>query len=284
MRIILSRKGFDSACGGVPSPIFPDGKLCTLPIPYPGSGIRYSQVKWNGTDLGTLVEQLTQRRIQGDHEVHLDPDLNPLSVPRQPGWRGLFGQIKAAKTHLATEGVSAGDLFLFFGWFRRVDTLSGRLTYVRGAPQLHVLFGWLQVGSVETVAAFPEGDRQWADYHPHFRKPLASISALYVASDTLRLPGLKVKLPGAGMFPAFKPALCPTAPSASRSIWQLPRWFYPDGGKKALSCHSDPSRWQLNGDSVYLRTVSRGQEFVLDCDGYPESGEWLAGLFEEAMA
>lgn len=33
MKIVLSRKGFDSAVGQVASPILPDGKLCWLPIP-----------------------------------------------------------------------------------------------------------------------------------------------------------------------------------------------------------------------------------------------------------
>jgi hypothetical protein len=33
MKIILSRKGFDSSYGGYPSPILPDGKMVSLPIP-----------------------------------------------------------------------------------------------------------------------------------------------------------------------------------------------------------------------------------------------------------
>jgi len=33
MRVILSRKGFDSSFGGCPSPILPDGTLLSLPIP-----------------------------------------------------------------------------------------------------------------------------------------------------------------------------------------------------------------------------------------------------------
>ena len=33
MRVILSRKGFDSQYGGMPSPILPDGTLLSLPIP-----------------------------------------------------------------------------------------------------------------------------------------------------------------------------------------------------------------------------------------------------------
>ncbi len=32
-KLILSRKGFDSASGGCPSPIFPDGTMFSLPIP-----------------------------------------------------------------------------------------------------------------------------------------------------------------------------------------------------------------------------------------------------------
>jgi len=33
MLVIISRKGFDSSSGGVPSPIFPDGKMLSLPTP-----------------------------------------------------------------------------------------------------------------------------------------------------------------------------------------------------------------------------------------------------------
>ena len=33
MKIIISRKGFDSGSGGFPSPIMPDGTLLTTPIP-----------------------------------------------------------------------------------------------------------------------------------------------------------------------------------------------------------------------------------------------------------
>ena len=33
MKIILSRKGFDSANGGIVSPIFEDGTMVSFPIP-----------------------------------------------------------------------------------------------------------------------------------------------------------------------------------------------------------------------------------------------------------
>ena len=33
MRIVLSRKGFDSAAGGAPSPVLKDKTMLSLPIP-----------------------------------------------------------------------------------------------------------------------------------------------------------------------------------------------------------------------------------------------------------
>ena len=44
MKIIFSRKGFDSVSGRVPSPILPDGRLLSLPIPDKGSSIRYDDL------------------------------------------------------------------------------------------------------------------------------------------------------------------------------------------------------------------------------------------------
>jgi hypothetical protein len=44
MKIILSRKGFDSAYGGYPSPILPSGEMVSLPIPS-DDAIRYSDLK-----------------------------------------------------------------------------------------------------------------------------------------------------------------------------------------------------------------------------------------------
>jgi len=42
---------------------------------------------------------------------------------------------------------------------------------------------------------------------------------------------------------------------------------------------SDLKRWTKGTDGVLLDSVSRGQEFVLDCDDYPEAQSWLRSLF-----
>lgn len=46
MKVILSRKGFDSSAGCIASPILPDGTLLSLPIPGE-SNTKYSEICYN---------------------------------------------------------------------------------------------------------------------------------------------------------------------------------------------------------------------------------------------
>jgi len=45
MKIILSRKGFDSSVGGCASPILPDGKMLSLPIPTSVDVLAYGEIR-----------------------------------------------------------------------------------------------------------------------------------------------------------------------------------------------------------------------------------------------
>lgn len=45
--------------------------------------------------------------------------------------------------YLENQGVTVGDLFLFFGWFRQAEIVNERYRFVRKAPDLHVIYGWL---------------------------------------------------------------------------------------------------------------------------------------------
>jgi hypothetical protein len=281
VKVIFSRKGFDSANGGVPSPIFPDGRLCYLPIPSDGERLRFGQVAWEGQNLGVIVENVTNGRQGRKSGVHLDPDINPTALPRMAGWKGLFGQTGAAQSHLARNGVDVGDIFLFFGWFRQVRSVQGRLRFDAAEPHLHALFGWMQVGAVLAVDDVPPSKMPWARYHPHFGRKPDRRNTVYVAAKRVSIPGLKGVLPGSGLFRSLKPSLTLTAPDSSRSRWRLPGWFQPSSRKKALSYHSDLSRWHRGKNCVYLDTVGRGQEFVLDCEQYAEANGWLASLFDD---
>jgi hypothetical protein len=286
MKIILSRKGFDASYGGCPSPIFPDGTFCLLPIPdadFAQHNLRYQDVQWGDHPLGPLVQGLTQGKIRADRRVHLDPDLVSTSLPRMAGWQPLFGQWGAAEGHLQNQGVGAGDVFLFFGWFKAVEPVNHGYRYVKVAPDLHVLFGWLQIESRLPIAPevqFPT----WMQYHPHVQNRVHySRNSLYLARPSLTLPHHHLTLPGAGVFRQVSQPLQLTAVGGpTRGLWALPSWFYPQGRGSTLSYHGAPHRWQLAQDAVYLKTVGRGQEFVLNCNHYPEAIDWLAHLFQGA--
>jgi hypothetical protein len=197
MRIILSRKGFDSASGGCPSPIFPDGSMFSLPIPYPHSPVTFDDLIWAGRAIGPLVERLTKGKIRPTDFAHLDPDLRPELRPRPPGWRPALGQHRSAQSHLRKNGVCAGDLFLFWGLFRRVDD---QLRWT--GERVHVLWGWLQVGEVLAVDPLRAASSEhWTRNHPHLDFEPDPNNTLYVANERLALPGNGHNgVTGAGVF------------------------------------------------------------------------------------
>lgn len=272
MRIILSRKGFDSASGGVASPILPDGSLLSLPIPDPSGTVAFGELRPHGVDLAQVVHDLTGGKVSADTRVHLDPDLEPSSLPRLDGWGPAFGQCSAAQGHLERFKVGVGDLFLFFGWFRRVEYAQGRYQYVADSPDLHVLFGWLEIGEVLAGSAL-QAPPEWLRRHPHLDGAYRPKDHVYIA----RSQGTLAE-GGAGTFRRYSSALQLTAESRSRSVWRLPAWFAPGDGRPPLSCHARADRWTPEGSTVLLSSVGRGQEFVLDSADYPEVIPWAASL------
>jgi hypothetical protein len=118
MKLILSRKGFDSGSGGGASLITTNNDLISLPIPDdPGVGhpTSYNQISSAAGNLGPIVSTLTNGKIRGTDLAHLDPDLDKCSLSRAPGnWAPAFGQRdKAAAPHLDNYNVGVGDLFIF---------------------------------------------------------------------------------------------------------------------------------------------------------------------------
>jgi hypothetical protein len=283
MKVILSRKGFDSSYGGVASPILDDGTLLSLPIPSP-SRITYDELSVGGIPLGKVVADLTSGRIPSNHHAHLDPDLNAAMYPRLPGWHPIFGQVDAAQAHLEGRGVTVGDVFLFFGWFRKTNNIGGQYRFVRNAPDLHVIYGWLQVGEVVRVNQKPSQAHRWAsEYHPHFDGKHGANNTVYIASDRLEIGGIASSADGGGIFKKFHEDLCLTAPGANnRSHWLLPMWFYPKDKRTPLSYHSKLQRWKQCEGCTTLDSVARGQEFVLDADQYPEAIGWIRSLMAHA--
>ena len=201
---------------------------------------------------GQVVESLTGGRHQAWELVGLDPDVRPDAVPRHDGWRGLFGQLSASQTHLANQRVGAGDVFLFFGLFRRVQETREGWRFVRGEPQQHILWGWLQIEQVCKVDEIRNDERfDWATYHCQFSWSGDPKNTLYVATDQLDLQDI-VTAPGAGVFPRFDERLALTKPGGSASQWRLPRWFYPDDDKTPLTYHPR-NLWRHDDDYAYVQ-------------------------------
>ena len=205
-RLILSRKGFDSGkkSGNGPSPIFPDGTMFSLPIPEPNqqnSSVAYEDLCHASRDfgdikIGKLLAGLTDKHTPSTR-AHFDPHLNIATCPKIAGsqdtrdWRGLLGQEGSAQGHLRNQGVSEGDIFLFFGLYQKVmENLNGCWNFVPSEPE-HVLWGWLQVGDKYDLTCAAERQRVpvWAHYHQHMHPTYRgdTNNTLYVAYRHLDL-------------------------------------------------------------------------------------------------
>ena len=206
MKIIFSRKGFDSSAGGVPSPII-DGVPVSLPIPTS----HRSKTTYDDLGLGEVVEIATKGRISANNLCHHDPMFE--------NGRCAFGQTAAAQGHLANHDIGVGDIFLFFGLFAGLD----------GSDRHHRLFGYLQVeelmplGANPGVADQPDG---FSLRHPHTLGKWNANNTIYVgpgkvanmATDALRL----------------------SRPNNPVTHWRVPPWLREAG----LTYHDKKARWK----------------------------------------
>ena len=209
MKIILSRKGFDSTYGGFPSPVFV-GKLVSIPIPSNNnqeSSITYDDLNPLGVNLGSLIKELGKEakyKSQVAKYVHLDPDLYEESLPsnnrfgaRLEGWRGLFGTDKAAAGILSNKdtGVNPGDIFLFFGWFNHIINKDGKSVYDNKNKGFHQIWGWLQIDQI--IRLNNEAERssvpEWTKYHPHYLNTEMKNNTLFIAREKLSMDGYDTK-------------------------------------------------------------------------------------------
>ena len=265
MRIILSRKGFDSGSGRQPNPIMPDGTLLSLPIPEKEDNDSFVSLQWKGMSYYDIVSSLRPRtRLTADTMCHLDPDIRKEVKQRMQGWKPAFGQMGAALKHLYNQGVSVGDLFLFFGWFRQTEFRNGKLFYKKDSQDLHIIYGYMQIGSIiEKEADIPK----WLSEHPHssycnsWKK---NQNAIFLPTDKLSfLPNMK----GCDVLD-YRPNRVLTKEGMSRRYWDLPSCF------KDVNISYHSNAWVND----YFVSVSRGHEFVLEATD--KILEWTANIIK----
>ena len=275
MRIILSRKGVDSASGRCASPLI-DGRPYSLPIPSNNmpSSTRYGDLS---ALLQAMARDLSGGQLAGDRLCHLDPDFDPdaLAGGRPQGWRGAFGQASRALSHLENQRVAEDDMFLFWGLFREVEMRGEAWRYV--GPRRHLIFGWLQVESIvklgtdgsELLARCP-----WLAQHPHARSGWRTKNALFLAREVLSFGN--GSLPGYGVF--RRPFMLTAENAKGPSEWSVPAWLDPQrGGVEKMTYHS-PDSWLSNGN---VKVAARGQEFVADVGDRADARIWVTALIAE---
>ena len=252
MKLILSRKGMDSKAGKMPSPILPDGTLLSLPIPDKNSGLSYGDIVYNGKTYMEIIQEL-KPTFDECKCCHLDPDIRD-DITHPENWKPAFAQHHAAASYLDNNGVGEGDLFLFFGWFRQSEYDSeGKLRFVRSAKDLHIIYGYMQVGSV--VRSLEEIKNNYG-YHPHANITDSS-NRLYVARDVLSFADC---VKGYGTLKYDKCTVL-TKDGFSRSKWEIPQCFYSDD--VTISLNGDLFKTDENGVK-YFQSPRRGQEIVIN--------------------
>jgi Nucleotide modification associated domain 3 len=279
VKIILSRKGTDSglSSGKMPSPILPCGCLCPVPIPYSRSDVRYSDIRFGNKTIADICNGL--KSDWENNLIHLDPDLcfeSLLAEKRPKDWRPAFGQSGAAASHLNNQSVGSGDLFVFFGWFRKTEwAANGKLRFCPSDKHgRHVIFGWLEIERVVAVEDAPfEGELEFLNEHAHVKFVKEHPNQIYIGSKS----GL-----GSGTFAKECAELVLTKGTGKRSIWRLPAAFESVYQQADLTFHKNSQRWQQEEGEICLTTVSRGQEFVLDGAKHPAARQYLLDLIKSA--
>lgn len=209
MKIVFSRKGFDSATGGAPSPIV-DGRTVSLPIPTE----RRSKTTYADLGLGEAVESASAGRILAKSMCHNDPMFEAGAC--------ALGQVGAAQGHLQNNGVGVGDVFLFFGLY----------SDARGRDRHHRIFGFLRVEQVAKVGSRPSRSNQpngFSRRHPHTIGSWQANNTIYSG-------------PGEQSFIAY-PELRLSSPGGLVSHWLIPPWLKEVG----LTYHRNETRWRDDG-------------------------------------
>ena len=103
--------------------------------------------------------------IDKDTRCHLDPDIYKKAINREPNWKPLFWSSRQRlKGHLRKQEVREGDLFVFFGWFRKTVYNDGMLVFDPHRKNIHAIFGYFQIGEIIRVGQ--GGDvPKWMEYH-----------------------------------------------------------------------------------------------------------------------
>lgn len=296
MKIIFSRKGFDSSTGEGFSPIMPNRRMISFPIPEPnkkaekGTYTKLADINYGDINLGELAKEIypeDRHEYLSNENFHLDPDLHNSARPgRDKNWKGAFGQAQASLGHLKNFDVGGDDLFLFFGNFKHYKDCNQSNSFAKDAQEFHAIFGYLKVGEILKVDGIEDQGELKRIYkdHPHIRfskyynsdsrAKNSYTNAIYIAKDEF-----ESGIPGWGTF-NYNEKLRLSAPGYNKRIWKLPDCFKYDENRPMSYHLKKQSFFELSDKEILLKTVGRGQEFVIK-NPSDEMVDWAKGLIRE---
>jgi len=312
-RIILSRKGFDSASGGGFSPFDPQtGRYILLPIPdgkidqYIGNPKKFEEIviKQNylpGIDATNLKELINSNVLRLGNKVkenitknyaHFDPWLGvcPWLAENSNHQLGVFGQEGNAQAQLNNKEVGKGSLFLFFSRFKPIklgDNNCEKMIITDIIPEqlnrgLYFIYGWLKVK--EVIHHYKDiVDTNIKLSHPHATEKYFEehkCNTLFIADELLFEDDT---IPGCGYFPELNEHLLLTALNQkSQKNWIPSRWGLPvllyD---KCLSVLTNRKCGDgSSADSCLVNTQGQWQEAIFE--GTDHFDKWFRNLLNKS--
>ena len=264
MKIIFSRKGFDSKAGGYPSLIFPDGTLFSIPIPDKNTQFKYKDLdfKYQNESISSILNDLTFRKIKSgkdrkcdynDEKFHCHYD--PMPIVDQDFIGIAFGQQGNTEAHLRNQKIEEGDIFLFYGWFKKVEKIDGRWQYIQESPDIHLVWSYMNVGVINHLDNNEKKERTLNKYpfllkHPHMEALYDNTKNTIYLSKEYKIFNYDNKF-----------CLTDLKEYKGRSTWRLPACFnQPESFSFLKNFDSD------NNQDVIITFKGYGQEFVLNLE------------------
>ncbi len=261
-KIILSKKGFDTKNGGFPSPVFPDGTMFSIPIPSRLNEETYSNLnfKYRCSAIGEILNDLTNKSIiinsrrknadytEAKFRCHYDPQvINDYFT---------LGQTGSALGHLNNNKVDKGDIFVFYGLFRKVEFNNNRWQY-NGNP-FHCIFAYMKVEDVIKVnnKKFNIKKYPFLENHPHLQPDFLD-----------KFPHSKIYIGNTFKYFKFdkKRILTDMDNYNGVSYWKLPVNF--DFTEHITFIQ----KMEVKDNSCYIHHKGYGQEFVISTEKLPSS-------------
>lgn len=289
MRVILSRKGYDSSFGSITSLVLHKrnntDEIIMLPIPCDNDTAIYNDLKLSEDKnfFEKLIKLPGYEKLK-NKKCHADPNLVDFFCDKESngGFVGSIGPHNTAYSHLRNQGVTVGDdlkdkdgdLFIFYGVFREAHENGDGSISLDDCKKRHMMFGYLQIGediSNENIKKYTE-EHKWMKNQPHSNldKYKDNSNHIFVAREKL---SFAPELNGYGMFNFSKDnqLLYLTKNGSER----LTDWHVEGLKNRKISWNAGRC-FDENGD---IQVAKRGQEFVLE--GIDEAEKWAIKLIKK---